>query len=171
MDTVVRLRTLPNRRQNTGKGSLGQLRPPPLDRLVGLVAQSLTTCRDKLHLQLPDLALQPSQVKCQLFHGPPPGTLVLSVHRRPAGAQGRRSRGLRMDKALRPCPSGPQLAFIGGMNDNAEVIDRLRLPTRELRRAAPEAWAAFAKLHEAAVADGVLPARIKELIALSIAVV
>ena len=52
-----------------------------------------------------------------------------------------------------------------------EVIEELRIPTRSLRQAAPEAWAGFAHLHEAAVADGVLPARIKELMALVIAVV
>lgn len=52
-----------------------------------------------------------------------------------------------------------------------EVIDELAGPTRELRAAAPEAWAGFAALHKGAVADGVLPARIKELMALTIAVV
>lgn len=52
-----------------------------------------------------------------------------------------------------------------------EVIEELRAPTRELRRAAPEAWAGFAQLHDAAVADGVIPARMKELMALVVAVV
>ena len=52
-----------------------------------------------------------------------------------------------------------------------EVIEELRDPTRALRQAAPEAWAGFAQLHDAAVADGVLPARVKELMALAIAVV
>jgi AhpD family alkylhydroperoxidase len=52
-----------------------------------------------------------------------------------------------------------------------EVIDELRGPTRALRQAAPEAWAGFAQLHDAAVADGALPARVKELMALAIAVV
>ena len=52
-----------------------------------------------------------------------------------------------------------------------EVINELRVPTRELRQATPEVWAGFGHLHEAAVADGALPARIKELMALSIAVV
>ena len=51
------------------------------------------------------------------------------------------------------------------------MIDELRGPTRALRNAAPEAWAGFAALHDAAVADGVLPARVKELMALAIAVV
>lgn len=52
-----------------------------------------------------------------------------------------------------------------------DVIDDLREPTRSLRRAAPSAWSAFNELHQAAVADGELPARIKELMALVIAVV
>jgi AhpD family alkylhydroperoxidase len=52
-----------------------------------------------------------------------------------------------------------------------DVIDDLRSPTRSLRQASPEVWAGFGQLHQAAVADGVLPARIKELMALVIAVV
>ncbi len=52
-----------------------------------------------------------------------------------------------------------------------DLIDELRGPTRSLRQAAPEAWEGFAKLHDAAVGDGVLPARVKELMALVIAVV
>ena len=40
-----------------------------------------------------------------------------------------------------------------------DVIDELRGPTRSLHQAAPEAWEGFTKLHGAAVADGVLPAR------------
>lgn len=51
-----------------------------------------------------------------------------------------------------------------------EVIDDLREPTREFRRSAPEAWEGFAKLHKEAVADGVVPASMKELVALAIAV-
>jgi len=52
-----------------------------------------------------------------------------------------------------------------------QVIDELAGPTRELRDAAPDAWAGFGALHKAAVTGGVLPARIKELMALAIAVV
>lgn len=52
-----------------------------------------------------------------------------------------------------------------------EVIDELRAPTRELRRAAPEAWAGFSQLHDAAMSDGVIAARVKELMALVVAVV
>jgi len=51
------------------------------------------------------------------------------------------------------------------------VIEELRVPTRTLRQAAPAAWEGFTKLHGAAVADGVLPGRVKELMALAIAVV
>lgn len=51
-----------------------------------------------------------------------------------------------------------------------QLIEDLRGPTRELRRAIPEVWDAFSALHGVAVADGALPAVTKELIALSIAV-
>ena len=53
----------------------------------------------------------------------------------------------------------------------AEVIDDLKEPTRSLQKAAPEAWAGFGALHATAVADGALPAKIKELMALVVAVV
>lgn len=58
-----------------------------------------------------------------------------------------------------------------GMTGAREVLDELRTPTRELRKAAPEAWAGFAKLHDGAIAEGELSTRVKELIALAIAVV
>jgi AhpD family alkylhydroperoxidase len=51
-----------------------------------------------------------------------------------------------------------------------DVITDLREPTRELRHAIPETWAAFGELHERAVGDGALPAHVKELVALAIAV-
>jgi AhpD family alkylhydroperoxidase len=51
------------------------------------------------------------------------------------------------------------------------VLDELRNPTRELRRALPDAWSGFARLHEAALDDGALAARTKELMALAISVV
>lgn len=54
--------------------------------------------------------------------------------------------------------------------DATGTIDALREPTRELRRAAPETWKAFGALHAAALDDGVLSARTKELMALAIAV-
>ena len=57
------------------------------------------------------------------------------------------------------------------MGHYRDVASDLREPTRSLRAAAPEVWSGFGALHEAAVADGVLPAKVKELMALSIAVV
>jgi AhpD family alkylhydroperoxidase len=57
------------------------------------------------------------------------------------------------------------------MSHARDVIEELRAPTRSLRQAAPEAWAGFGQLHDAALADGVLPARVKEVMALVIAVV
>jgi AhpD family alkylhydroperoxidase len=57
------------------------------------------------------------------------------------------------------------------MGHFTEVIDDLKEPTRSLSKAIPETWAGFAELHREAVADGALPARIKELMALAIAVV
>jgi AhpD family alkylhydroperoxidase len=57
------------------------------------------------------------------------------------------------------------------MTDHRAVAADLALPTRQLRNAIPDVWAGFAELHRTAVADGVLPARIKELMALAIAVV
>lgn len=50
------------------------------------------------------------------------------------------------------------------------LIEELRQPTRALRSEIPSTWEAFTRLHAEAVADGELPARIKELIALAIAV-
>ncbi len=51
-----------------------------------------------------------------------------------------------------------------------ELVQTLRQPTRDLRAAIPETWEGFSRLHRHAVADGALPAKIKELIALAIAV-
>ncbi len=52
-----------------------------------------------------------------------------------------------------------------------DSIEDLRGPTRELRHAQHEVWQGFGALHSAAVADGALPRRVKELMALAIAVV
>jgi AhpD family alkylhydroperoxidase len=57
------------------------------------------------------------------------------------------------------------------MGHYAEVIGELSEPTRSLREAIPEVWAGFGQLHKAAVADGALPAKVKEVMALAIAVV
>jgi AhpD family alkylhydroperoxidase len=59
----------------------------------------------------------------------------------------------------------------GLMGHHSDVIDDLKEPTRSLRDASPEVWAGFGQLHKAAIADGVLSARFKELIALTVAVV
>jgi len=57
------------------------------------------------------------------------------------------------------------------MGTHTDVIAELREPTRALRQAAPEAWAGFGALHDAALAEGALPTRVKELMALVVAVV
>jgi AhpD family alkylhydroperoxidase len=62
-------------------------------------------------------------------------------------------------------------ALTGGMGHWSDVIDDLRYPTRGLRKAAPDAWAGFAQLHDGALREGALPARVKELMALVAAVV
>ncbi len=51
-----------------------------------------------------------------------------------------------------------------------EIIEDLRGPTRDFRRAAPETWAGFGQLHQTSMADGVVPEHMKELVALAIAV-
>ena len=57
------------------------------------------------------------------------------------------------------------------MDHYRTVIADLAGPTASLRDATPEVWAGFGQLHKAAVADGALSAKVKELMALSIAVV
>jgi AhpD family alkylhydroperoxidase len=49
--------------------------------------------------------------------------------------------------------------------------DELRTSTRDLRHLIPEAWSGVTMLHQAALSDGVLSARVKELMALAISVV
>ena len=49
--------------------------------------------------------------------------------------------------------------------------DELRQPTRDLRKAIPDTWAGFGELHRSAMADGALPSRVKELMALVVGVV
>ena len=56
------------------------------------------------------------------------------------------------------------------MGHYANVIAELSEPTKSLRAASPEVWAGFGRLHEAAVAEGALSAKVKELMALAIAV-
>jgi AhpD family alkylhydroperoxidase len=57
------------------------------------------------------------------------------------------------------------------MGHFTEVINDLKEPTRSLSSAIPDTWGGFVQLHQSAVAEGVLPARVKELMALAIAVV
>ena len=61
--------------------------------------------------------------------------------------------------------------MLGAMGEYTDIIEGLRPSTRELRKAIPETWAGFGKLHASAVSEGTLPARVKELMALTIAVV
>jgi AhpD family alkylhydroperoxidase len=51
-----------------------------------------------------------------------------------------------------------------------DVIAGLSEPTKSLREAIPDAWSGFAALHRGAMEDGALPAHVKEIIALAIAV-
>ena len=51
-----------------------------------------------------------------------------------------------------------------------QIIDDLREPTRAFRKAAPGSWSGFGELHGEAVAEGTVPASMKELVALAIAV-
>ena len=51
-----------------------------------------------------------------------------------------------------------------------DVITNLAEPTKSLRSAIPDAWSGFAAMHKGAMQEGALPASIKEIIALAIAV-
>jgi AhpD family alkylhydroperoxidase len=55
--------------------------------------------------------------------------------------------------------------------DYQEVLTDLASPVADLRRAIPEVWSAYATMHRAALAEGELPAKYKELIALAISIV
>lgn len=57
------------------------------------------------------------------------------------------------------------------MTQPRDLLDELRVPTRSLRRAIPTTWAGFTTLHDAAMADGAVPTRLKEATALAISVV
>lgn len=56
------------------------------------------------------------------------------------------------------------------MGHHHEVLQDLREPTKSLRHAIPETWAGFLSLHGAAMAEGEVPARLKEAAALAISV-
>jgi AhpD family alkylhydroperoxidase len=57
------------------------------------------------------------------------------------------------------------------MARHVDTLQELRAPTRSLRHAIPATWAGFTSLHDAAMADGEVPARLKEAVALAISVV
>jgi AhpD family alkylhydroperoxidase len=57
------------------------------------------------------------------------------------------------------------------MSDHHEVLEQLRTPTKELGKTIPDVWDGFLALHGAALADGVVSARLKEATALAISVV
>jgi AhpD family alkylhydroperoxidase len=57
------------------------------------------------------------------------------------------------------------------MGAHHDTIDQLRQPTRSLRHMIPAAWSGFTALHEGAMAEGAVPVRIKEAVALAISVV
>ena len=54
------------------------------------------------------------------------------------------------------------------MGHYKDIAADLREPSKSLRAAIPEAYSAFGALHQAASGDGVLPAKVKELMALDI---
>ncbi|MEO7980121.1 MAG: carboxymuconolactone decarboxylase family protein [Sporichthyaceae bacterium] len=56
------------------------------------------------------------------------------------------------------------------MTYGTHVQHELRPLTRELRRMIPDVYAGFAALHDAALADGALDTKTKELIAMAIAI-
>lgn len=51
-----------------------------------------------------------------------------------------------------------------------DTLQELRQPTRSLRHAVPDTWASFLALHDAAMAEGEVPTRLKEATALAISV-
>ena len=56
------------------------------------------------------------------------------------------------------------------MHHNHEVLDEMRQPVAQLRQAIPGVFKAYADMHHAVITDGALPAKMKEIIALAIAV-
>lgn len=57
------------------------------------------------------------------------------------------------------------------MGHSETVLQELREPTRSLRHAIPQTWTGFLALHDSAMAEGQVPARLKEAAALAISVV
>ena len=75
-------------------------------------------------------------------------------------------------ETLRPAarPHRPRRDAAAAHSYGPGVQAELRMPSRDLRRAIPDTYAAFAALHSAALAEGVLSTKIKELIALALSV-
>lgn len=67
--------------------------------------------------------------------------------------------------------TAPPVAAPEGAGHYHQVAADLRAPTRDLRHAIPETWAGFAALHRSAMAEGALPTKVKELMALVVGVV
>jgi AhpD family alkylhydroperoxidase len=57
------------------------------------------------------------------------------------------------------------------MEHYRQVLTALREPNSGLRHAVPQAWSGFLALHDGAMADGAVPARLKEGVALAMSVV
>lgn len=57
------------------------------------------------------------------------------------------------------------------MDRYEDVLHDLRQPTVSLRHAIPDTWGTFVAFHQQALADGVVPASVKETVALAISVV
>jgi AhpD family alkylhydroperoxidase len=57
------------------------------------------------------------------------------------------------------------------MARHGEMLRELREPTKDLRHAISDTWAGFVRLHDAAMAEGAVPARLKEAMSLAISVV
>ena len=57
------------------------------------------------------------------------------------------------------------------MDSYEQLLTDLREPTRSLRKAIPDAWSGFVAMHAGAMAEGTVPTRLKEAIALAIGVV
>ena len=56
------------------------------------------------------------------------------------------------------------------MGHNHELLQELSGPTKALRESIPDVWGGFAQMHRAAMAEGTIPAAVKELIAVAIGV-
>jgi len=72
---------------------------------------------------------------------------------------------------VRPLLGGSARVHDRPMTSHQDVIDNLRLPTRDLRHAIPDVWRGRGELHDAVMVDGALSGRTKELMAMVAAMV